>query len=349
MTVRHTLGVDVGGANLKFASTHGDSISIPFEMWKRYEQLSDTIVQTISDSFTGIDRLVVTMTGELADCFESKSHGVRFIAEAIEQAAASLGVETSYYGFDGIESCDDVVKTPLNFAAANWHAIANYFVREYEIENGLIIDCGSTTTDIIPVVENKICCGATDAERLKDRSLVYAGVRRTPLFGLVKSIIHRGADCSVARELFATTQDVYQLLGYLAEEPDRFFTADGAAQTIDCAIRRLGRVICANESEFGLEDALSIAEQIQSAQIEELVESIYCVFKSHPQLSSTPVPVVSCGEGEFLIKTMVERSFAGVECKFASQLMSASVSDCLGAFAVAWLFHHQTALSTGVK
>ena len=77
---RQVLGLDIGGANIKAATADGSfTESRYFPMWNQSYQLSNVLRDIIKH--VGADSLAVTMTGELADCFESKQRGVEFICD----------------------------------------------------------------------------------------------------------------------------------------------------------------------------------------------------------------------------------------------------------------------------
>ena len=119
--------------------------------------------------------------------------------------------------------------------------LATYAGRLAPVGSAILIDIGSTTTDIVGLVDGvPVPTGRTDRTRLECGELVYCGVRRTPLcalFGLEK-----------AAEFFATTEDVYLTLGDLPEEPHRTDTADGRPVTPGaCAsLGWLARMECAD-------------------------------------------------------------------------------------------------------
>ena len=77
------LGLDIGGANIKAADGEGYAQSFHFAMWRDSQRLAQQIRTAISEAPPS-DHLAVTMTGELADCFESKAAGIRFIAITVQ-------------------------------------------------------------------------------------------------------------------------------------------------------------------------------------------------------------------------------------------------------------------------
>ena len=110
------------------------------------------------------------------------------------------------------------LKNPLSVAAANWHALAAFCGRYCRSGCGLLLDIGSTTTDIIPLAEGKpVARGKTDTERLIHGEMVYTGVERTPVCAIVDRVPYRERSVGVAAEWFATTRDVYLILGEFAE------------------------------------------------------------------------------------------------------------------------------------
>jgi (4-(4-[2-(gamma-L-glutamylamino)ethyl]phenoxymethyl)furan-2-yl)methanamine synthase len=81
-----TLGLDIGGANLKAAHNDGAAALAPFALWKDPADLPARLEQLIG-TMPAWDALAVTMTGELCDCFASKRDGARAILEAVNQVA----------------------------------------------------------------------------------------------------------------------------------------------------------------------------------------------------------------------------------------------------------------------
>src|SRR4029450_11499249 len=79
------VGLDVGGANLKLATAAGLAVCRPFALWKQPDRLAAELRALLADA-PPFDRVAVTMTGELCDCFETKRQGVAAILDAVESA-----------------------------------------------------------------------------------------------------------------------------------------------------------------------------------------------------------------------------------------------------------------------
>ena len=93
------VGLDIGGANLKLADTEGRALERAFALWQHPRQLAEQLAEMLG-SVAASAPLAVTMTGELADCFEDAAQGVRFIARAVHQAAPRAG-GIAFYSLEG--------------------------------------------------------------------------------------------------------------------------------------------------------------------------------------------------------------------------------------------------------
>jgi hypothetical protein len=100
--------------------------------------------------------------------------------------------------------------------------------------SGILVDIGTTTTDMIPLVDGKPTpVGLTDVGRLQSGELSYSGIWRTPLCAVAHSVPFREGYCSLAAELFATTLDIHLLLDHIPEQKDNFDTANHRPATKD--------------------------------------------------------------------------------------------------------------------
>ena len=170
------LALDVGGANLKAAHGNGWTRTVPFEVWKRPESLGRAIA-CLAASAPAFDRVALTMTAELCDCYPTKRDGVVSILTAVTDAVGDRSV--SVWGIDGrFHEVGEIRERPGLAAAANWLALATVAARLVPEDQGILIDVGSTTTDLIPLDRGNVAArGRTDRERLASGELVYAGMQ----------------------------------------------------------------------------------------------------------------------------------------------------------------------------
>ncbi len=292
------LGLDVGGANIKAADGRGWAASWPFALWRHPDELPARLSAILTKSGP-CDAVALTMTGELADCFRTKAEGVLAIVQATQAAAAGRAVWV--YQTDGQFHPPHAVTT-WRAAASNWHALAAYACR-WLAGPGLLVDMGSTTTDIIPIAPEGVrASGQTDPERLLSGELVYTGVVRSPVAAICRRLPYRGQHCPTAQELFATAWDAYVTLGWIDEDPDATETADGRPATRQYARERLARMICADATRFSEADAQAVAAAVCDAQILLVAEGFRRVGAT---MRPTATTAILSGEGQFLIERVL--------------------------------------------
>jgi len=273
---KRVVGVDIGGANLKYASSCGVASSRAFAMWRQSQDLATALVEDLQSGFCSqaddITTLAVTMTGELADCFLDRDIGVRSIVQQTCHAAAQLEIDNvHFYGVDGqFHNAHAACENPDLIAAANWHALANFVGREVA-SDALLIDIGSTTTDIIPIAQQQVGTTAlTDHDRLCEHSLVYVGCKRTPICSLVDSLDYRGMPTPVMNEQFATIDDAMLLLGLTPENEHDTDSADGNPRTRPYAANRLARMIGLDRRAVNDADTQTMAQQVTAAATQRI-------------------------------------------------------------------------------
>ena len=299
------LALDIGGANLKAAHSDGMAMTLPFALWRDPEGLT-TRLRVLADRLPDYEEVAMTTTAELCDCFASKAEGVLAILNAVDQLRGDRPLRI--WGVDGrFHDRDSIRATPRIAAAANWLALAAVAAKRIGNEAGLLIDVGSTTTDLIPLQEGDVVArGRTDLERLVSRELVYAGVRRTPICALATRLPFRSRDTGLTAELFATTLDVFLTLGEIPEDALDRDTADGRPATVTASRDRLARMVGADREEFSESDARSFSGMIQETLIDRLAEAVVHVSST---LTTSPSVVLTSGSGEFLARRVVARAF----------------------------------------
>jgi probable H4MPT-linked C1 transfer pathway protein len=287
------LGLDVGGANLKAAHSDSAAHTVPFALWRNPAGLADAL-RALLAQLPAADRLAVTMTGELCDCFESKRQGVSAILDAV---AAASPLPLRVWGTDGRFTDPETARAqPLRMASANWLALATFAGRHVLQGPALLLDIGSTTTDIVPLRDGgPTPIGRTDPERMRSGELVYRGVRRTPLCVL--------SDVAAA-ELFATTQDVFLALGTTPEDPSDRDTADGRPATRAAAHARLARMLCADLESTSEKERLDLAGYFAFRLTEALARAVRHVAQRY-FLDDKPSAAVVSGSGEFLARRVL--------------------------------------------
>ncbi|MBT4010789.1 MAG: hypothetical protein HOF15_00595 [Planctomycetaceae bacterium] len=294
---RQVLGLDIGGANIKAATADGTFTQARYlPLWNQ----SFRLVEVLRDIVNNVesDFLAVTMTGELADCFESKQQGVQFICDAVLEVARSPH-NVFVYRIDGnwIQPAQ-CVEQWNNVAASNWHAIATIAAASNPNNSNILLDIGSTTTDIIPLNSGAVVPhNLSDVDRLLNSQLLYWGIQRTPICALIEIAELDNRQIPLAREIFATTQDAFLITGDTAEDSDCYDTPDGKPATRQYAHARLARSVCECPTQFSIQDASNFAEQIKQRLVSLLDDGLNQVIQSMQQ---PPQQIILTGHGNFL-------------------------------------------------
>ncbi|AFT88015.1 H4MPT-linked C1 transfer pathway protein [Paraburkholderia phenoliruptrix BR3459a] len=307
-------GWDVGGAHVKVSVTGAGGGVLDVAQWacplwqglEHLERTIDLVFERWPVAKTYAARHAVTMTGEMVDLFEDRAQGVRAIAAALAQR---LGPRVAFYAGDaGWLTPETCAAGWRSVASANWLATACWVATR--VPNALLVDIGSTTTDIIPIADGRVVARAsTDAGRLATGELVYQGVVRTPLCGIARRVEFGGAAVNVMNEWFATTADIYRLTGELAPQYDLYPSADNGPKTELASRRRIARMIGRDAHETSPAEWRAFALRWRELQLREIGANLMRVTAAHPDLAAAPL--VGAGCGRFLVAALAREEARG--------------------------------------
>jgi probable H4MPT-linked C1 transfer pathway protein len=335
------LGWDIGGAHLKLALVEAGEIvaalQVPCALWRGLDELRHAMRSTLAD-LPRLDRHAITMTGELADLFPDRARGVAGILDVLAEfvPAERLAIYTTAGEFIG---ANQARAEPGAVASANWHATARHLA--FALSDGLLLDIGSTTTDIVPVIAGAIAArGLTDGERLATGELLYSGIVRTPLAAVARFAPFGGRVVGIMAELFATSADAHRLAGTLPDGADLHPAADGRGKTPEECRARLARMIgrdAADASEPAWRHLAEFFVRQQTRQIEEAVELVL----SGVTLPAK-APIVGAGTGRLLaaeVARRLSRRYLAFDetIRFAGNTLAAAPADLAPAVSVALL------------
>ena len=323
-----TLALDIGGANLKAAHSSGACQVAGYALWRQPDDLTAQLT-ALACRFPPFERLAVTMTADLCDCFERKRDGVDHVLAAVEALAA--GRPIAVWLTDGRFVDPTTARSlPQRCAAGNWHALATWLAGLYPQGTSLLLDTGSTTTDIVKLVDGQVeATGLTDTQRLASGELIYLGATRTPLAALGPTIDLHGTTYPLMAEYFATTADVYLLTGDLPEQPDRTDTADGRPMTRRGAAARVVRMIGADLDALSVADAMALAGAFAAVVVRRLGGAI-------GQVLGVVVPqrVILSGSGAVVADAAARAALSGVACEYLSERIRGAAADAACAYAL---------------
>lgn len=302
---RPTIGWDLGGVHVKAALVHEGIVravvQAPCQLWRGLVALDDAFAELPVWARSEADH-AVTMTGELTDCFSDRADGVAQLAAWAER---HLGGRVEIYGGrSGFIEPARAGAASAEIASANWHATAALAGRH--VSQGLLVDIGSTTADLIPIVDGRpASSGYSDAERLETGELVYSGVVRTPLIALCDHAPFRGRRTALMAEYFATTADIHRLTGDLSEGSDQQDSADLKGKSIPETEIRLARMIGRDRDEGTTADWHALARHFAERQLRPLHDAA-AVLLSRADIAPD-APLVVCGAGRFLAERIAQR------------------------------------------
>jgi (4-(4-[2-(gamma-L-glutamylamino)ethyl]phenoxymethyl)furan-2-yl)methanamine synthase len=336
-------GWDVGGAHVKVSMTQAGALEDVAQwacpLWQGLPHLEcaiDSVFERWPDA--AHSRHAVTMTGEMVDLFTDRAEGVRTLTRALAQR---LGPRTVFYAGDAWLARSACAENWRKVASANWMATAQWVATC--LQDALLVDIGSTTTDVIPIAGGRVIArGANDAERLISGELVYQGIVRTPLCGVAHRIAFRGETTSVMNEWFATTADVYRLTGELRAGHDQHSSADNGPKTESASCARIARMIGRDAADGSDAEWRRFALAWRHEQMRTLETSLARVSAQHESLARAPI--VGAGCGRFLAAALAREEargyidfarFAGVSDDDAER--AEWVSTCAPSVAVAML------------
>lgn len=319
-----TAGYDVGGAHLKVAlAEEGRTIAvrqIPCPLWRGLDQLDAAFAEAapiISRAYAH----AATMTGELCELFPDRRAGVDALLDRLQDhLGENLRVWMGPRGLGGLEAAR---ADPMSVASTNFLASAALVARR--LPDALLVDMGSTTTDIVAVRNGAVASrGLTDGERLVTGELVYTGLTRTDVSVVAQRGTFRGRTQRLAAGGFANMADVRRILGELPDGVDQHPTLDGRGTSLDENIARFARCFGRDAVDASIEDWRAAARDIADQQAREIGFAIEEVLAATAMPASAPI--VAAGVGAEVIATLARG--IGRDCQRFGSLAQAN-DDCL--------------------
>jgi probable H4MPT-linked C1 transfer pathway protein len=312
------LGLDIGGANIKatfiktqdgFLKKHKTIIKY-FPIWKKEKKQLENVLNKLKKGLTDpaeLDGVGITITAELSDCYFTKKEGIYQVLTSVKKVFGDnptfiLDVQAN------LLSVKDALEAPLNVASANW-AATGWMVSQL-IKNCIVVDVGSTTTSIIPIINGEIVAeGRTDLEKLQKGELVYSGSLRTNVATIVDSIPVRGTMACVSSELFAQSGDIHLILDNIEEEDYIVETCDGRGKNKRECMARLARVVCADIDMLTEHEISDMAKFVYNKQVEQIAKGLKQVSERIKPLIQEKINVVVTGFGRnFLAKKAAKKA-----------------------------------------
>jgi (4-(4-[2-(gamma-L-glutamylamino)ethyl]phenoxymethyl)furan-2-yl)methanamine synthase len=345
-----TLGWDLGGAHLKAvwldrAGRVVRAVQLPCPLWQGMCHLEQAVQAVLACENVASARHAVTMTGELADIFASREEGVAALIKTMCEALRGSPL-FFYAGANGFVTSDRVAATQV--ASANWRASASFAA--LRCDSGLIIDIGSTTTDLSILSDGKVHArGEGDHARLVYDELLYTGAVRTPLIAVASRAPWKGEWASLMAEHFATMADAYRLTRELPDHADQMETADHRGKTEVASAQRLSRILGLDFDSANLAAWRRVARWFAERQLIRIEDAAERTLSRG--LLAEDAPLIGAGVGSFVVAKLAMR--LGRPYLDFSELVdtvmteSRWISACAPAFAVGWLLQQERGAGIG--
>ncbi|MFX1497541.1 MAG: hydantoinase/oxoprolinase family protein [Promethearchaeota archaeon] len=351
------LGLDIGGANTKAALIISDQHKIIksissieyFPFWEKNLDEIPKMLKRITKKVVhnhikpnDIDFISITITAELSDAFQTKREGIEIILDKLgevfnKEKMVFINSDAKFI------TTDNAKKYYLMIAGSNWASTA-LFLGNF-VKNCILIDAGSTTIDLIPILNSQpICLGKTDIDRIINHELIYTGGLRATIPSITHFVPYNGKNVRISFEKFALISDIHRILNNISEDEYITDTADNRSKTIDNCYARLSRMICMDPELISKEELNKIAQFVYEKQLDIVASEISLFMESLtsrlPTFKNDPLFVITGLAADFLIKkTLIKLGFNKI--KYLDNVTNTSDKIGSSALAVAGALYYQ--------
>ena len=324
------IGWDIGGAHIKaakidFKKKTSKTKQLYSPIWKNVNYLKKSI-KLIKKKLGKTNYHAITMTAELSDIFPDRKNGVKHI---INLSSKILGEKNIFfYSKKNFLKKKLAIKKPFELNSMNWHATAS-FVSNF-FPNCILVDIGSTTSDIIPIKNKEIISkDVSDYQRLKSNELIYLGVLRTPIQAVERKK-------NLINENFANLSDVYRVLNKIPSTFDLLPTLDRKTKNKHDSARRIARIFGKDYKKNHFLKWKKIAYQIEGEHLKILKSVIKKIEKKN---FLKKVPIIGAGIGEFLVKKIYNKKKYFSFYSTVNHIKKNNVINCESAISVAFILN----------
>ncbi len=298
-------GVDIGQTNIKITclkknkSLKARSLSFPF-------QEKGDMIEKLVTSVTDPDLVVVAQTLCFnRELFSSAKEGTFYSIDVVETL---FGEKARYVGLPStLYSSKEAKKQYLKVAGRTWVGTCYLASHINGMENGLVADCGTYSTDIVPVLDSRpITLHEHDLgyTRSETGELLWSGLYFTHVPSLSQVVVLDGEEFQVNPSTQAMSFDIYVILGTVSPEDvlSKFsFLEDVSLISLESAVKRMLDVIAADKELLTVNDAKKIAQFLAEKQLEKTERAIRKVLSASQKYGIDAKTVAIAGAGKDII------------------------------------------------
>ena len=324
------IGWDIGGAHIKaakidFKKKTSKTAQIYSPIWKNKNYLKKSIT-LIKKKLGKTNYHAITMTAELSDIFTDRKNGVKHVVNLSSKILGEKNI--FFYSKKIFLKKKSAIKKHFELNSMNWHATASFISNFFP--NCILVDIGSTTTDIIPIKNKEIISkGTSDYQRLKSNELIYLGVLRTPIQAVERKK-------NLINENFANLSDVYRVLNKIPTTVDLLPTLDKKTKNKHDSARRIARIFGKDYKKNHFLKWKKIAYQIEGEHLKILKSVIKKIEKKN---FLKKVPIIGAGIGEFLVKKIYNKKKYFSFYSTVNHIKKNKVINCESAISVAFILN----------
>lgn len=300
-------GVDIGGSNIKLTQLtkvdeHVEAKSMSFHCASKGK-----IVERLIFSINRPDFVVVTQTACVnRSLFPSAKEGTHYIVDLTERL---FGDKVRYLGLSyRLHTPREAKEHYLNVACRNWVATC-YLASPYLdlFENGLVLDCGTNSTDIVPVLNSTpVTLDDNDQEytRFKTGELLWSGLYFTHVLSITNTIALDDEEFQVRTNTNALSSDVYTVLGVISPEDlvEEYSQRKDIGRSFEISVKRVLDLIVTDQELLSVNDAKKIAQFIAEKQREKTEKAITKVLSATKKKYKTDLKIAAiAGAGKDII------------------------------------------------
>lgn len=281
-------GVDIGGFHVKITqltrTNNNIKINSAFIPFRQREELTEILTSLTTEP--GLAVVTQTICGSRRH-FSSIKEGTHYVIDIVGKICGEGKVR--YPGLPcHLYTAEEAKKDYLKVAARNWVA-TSYLASPYLdlFEHGLVIDCGTTSTDIIPVIDS---CPITLEDndqvymRLRTNELLWSGLYFTLISQVSNTVTLDGEEFRIKSSSRFLSFDIYVVLGLISAEDiaAKYYNwlQEMRLVSYDSSIDKMLDLICADRDVLGVHDAKKIAAFLAEKQVENTENSIKKVLSA---------------------------------------------------------------------
>ncbi len=321
-------GIDIGGKNIKLASV--DNRTRRIRSWS-VPSFPGQIEAILREEVVKPELVVCTETFSARRASaEDFTVGFRTLNKMLLRSFGKhlMYLSTDFRLLTPKEASGDIWKV----VCRNWSATAYLLVREANVlEDGLIVDCGTSSLDVIPVVGGrmKMLCGARDRfyQRFRTGEFLWSGTFFTPVAAFTDAVKFRGKSYAINPSTKACSGDVYIVSckikpADLLKDRRKFIKGDlnrwkywREAPSREASARALRELIMIDPEYISNQEVTQIATFLQAQQRRRTamaVQKVASECQTRYRIRMTNVVVVGIGK-EAILKPALRKEFTVVD------------------------------------